>query len=100
MKIRILPILFVLAVFLGTSCSTTREIDVESREVREDGTVIKKERRIDDDGIVIKKRKRDRDILENDEDDRDTEVRIRRNRDKDRDDDDDDDAGIIIKRDN
>lgn len=97
MKNKILPILFAVAIFLGTSCSTTRDIDVESREVRDDGTVVKKERRVDEDGIVIKKRKRDRDILENDEDDRDTEVRIKRDRDRDRD---DDDAGIIIKRDN
>ncbi|HLN19514.1 MAG TPA: hypothetical protein VK213_00385 [Bacteroidales bacterium] len=99
MKNTILSMLFAFAIIAG-SCSSTRDVDVREREVRDDGTVVKKERRVDDNGVVIKKKKRDRDIFNKDKDDRDTEVKVKRDRNRDRDNDDDDDAGIVIKRDN
>lgn len=102
MKSTIISLVLAFGIFAG-SCSTSREVRITDRD--NDGTVIKKERRIDDDGIVIRKKKRDRDILRKDEDDRDTEIRIKRERGRDRDDDglfdrdDDREPAIIIDRD-
>lgn len=97
MKRSLISFVFAIAIILG-SCSTSRDVRVTEREERDDGTVVKRERRVDDDGIVIKKSKRDREIFDRDEDDRDTEVRIRRER-RERNNDDDDDPAIIIERD-
>lgn len=68
-----------------------RDITVKDRSERDDGTVVKRERRIDDDGITIEKRKRDKEIFDKDEDDRDTKVRIGKAKN-------DDDGGIEIRR--
>lgn len=96
MKNAIISFLFAAGILIG-SCSTSRDVRMTEREERDDGVVIKRERRVDDDGIVIKKKKRDRDIFNKDEDDNDTEVRINRNRDRDRDGDSDEPAIVIEK---
>jgi hypothetical protein len=100
MKSAIISLVLAIGILAG-SCSTSREVRITDRD-NDDGTVVKKERRVDDDGIVIKKKKRDRDILRKDEDDRDTEVRIKRDRNRDKDDDglfDNDEPAIIIDKD-
>lgn len=92
MKNAIISFVFAAGILLA-SCSTSRDVTVKERD--EDGTVVKRERRIDDDGVVIKKSKRDRDIL-NDDGDKDVRVKVRKERrDRDRD---NDEPAIIIKK--
>ncbi|HEX2969115.1 MAG TPA: hypothetical protein VHO46_08400 [Bacteroidales bacterium] len=87
MKRALLYLVLVSGIILG-SCSTSK--DVRTTE-RDDGTVIKRERRIDDDGVVIKKKKRDRRDGDNDK----TELRIKKEKnDRDR-----DEPAVIIEKD-
>jgi hypothetical protein len=91
MKNAIISFVFATAIMIGSACSTAKDVRVTERR-DSDGTVVKKERKIDNDGdVVVKKKKHRRGV-----DDKDVKVKVDRDR---RNDVNDDQPAIIIKKD-
>lgn len=90
MKNAIISFIFATALLIGSACSTAKDVRVTERR-DSDGTVVRKERRVEDDGdVVVKKKKHRRG------DDKDVKVRVDKDRKKEID---ADEPAIIIKKD-